>query len=77
MTNDKIAHDTYRKLKYFFDNKIKIHFKDFNNVFYNGEIVDLDGIHLTMVLNERKRGTLPFLLEQINPDSIFKMEEKA
>ena len=75
MTEDKTTHDTYRKLKYFYDNKTLVHFKDFNNVFYNGEILDLDEKHLTLVLNERRKGEMPILLEHINPNSIFKFKE--
>jgi hypothetical protein len=76
MTKDKIAHDTYRKLKVFYDNKILVHFKDFNEIFYNGEIISLDQIGLSMLFKENKRGTIPFLLEEINPDSIVKFKEE-
>ena len=75
MTNDKIAHDIFRKLHYFFENKIKIHFKDFDGIFYNGYIIDLNEEKLSMVFNERVKGTLPFLLEHINPDSIREFQE--
>ena len=75
MTKDKIAHDAYRKLKYFYDNKILIHFKDFNEIFYNGEIIDLDEKILSMTFKERVRGVIPFLLEEVNPDSIFMFKE--
>lgn len=74
MTKDKIAHDSYRKLLYFFENKIPIHFKDFDDIFYNGLILDLNKEKLTMVLQERVKGTMPVLLEYINPDSIRQME---
>jgi len=76
MTNDKIAHESYRKFLWFFENKIKVHFKDFDEVFYNGTIIDLNEKKSTMILQERVRGTIPFLLENINPDSIVKMEER-
>lgn len=75
MTNDK-AHDTYRKLLYFFENNIKIHFKDLDGIFYNGLIIDLSETKLTMVLRERIRGEIPFLLEHINSNSISKFTEK-
>jgi len=76
MTDDKIAHESYRKILYFFENKIKVHFKDFDEIFYNGLILDLNENKLTMVLKERVKGTMPFLLEKIKPDSIRKMEER-
>jgi len=76
MTKEKIANDTYRKLIYFFENEIKVHFKDFDEIFYNGLIIDLNEEKNTMVFNERVKGTIPILLEFINPDSIVKFEEK-
>ena len=75
MTNDKRTEETYRKLLYFFENQIKVHFKDFNNIFFNGLILDLNYSKLTMVLQERMKGTVPILLEEINSDSIFMFEE--
>lgn len=70
MTKDKIAQDSYRKLLYFFENKIRIHFKDFDEIFYNGLIIDLNGEKKTMVFVEDVKGTMPILLEFVNPDSI-------
>jgi len=75
MTKDKIAGDAYRKLVYFFENKIKIHFKDFDKIFYNGLIIDLNEKKKTMVLMERIKGTIPILLEFVNPDSISEYKE--
>ena len=75
MTNDKIGYDSYRKLLYFFENKIQVHFKDLDEVFYNGLILDLNEEKLTMVFTERVKGTMPILLECINPESIRKFTE--
>ena len=75
MTKDKIAKDSYRKLLYFFENKIWVHFKDFDKIFYNGLIIDLNEDKMTMVIQERVRGEFPFLLECVNPDSIAKFNE--
>lgn len=74
MTNE-IGQKNYRQLLYFFENKIKIHFKDFDNIFYNGLILDLSEKKLTMVLQERIRGTIPILLEFIKPESITEFKE--
>ena len=74
MTNE-IGQEVYRKLSYFFDNKIKVHFKDVDEIFYNGLIIDLNKPKLTLVLNERVRGTIPILLEFINPNSIEEFKE--
>ena len=75
MTKIKIAQDSYRKLHYFFENKIKVHFKDFDEIFYNGIIIDLNEEKLTMVLAENQMGTMPILLECVNPDSIREYTE--
>ena len=74
MTKDKIAEESYRKLVYFFENKIKVHFKDLDEIFYNGLIIDLNEYKKTIVLDERVKGMMPILLEFINPDSIRKFE---
>ena len=73
----RIGEENYRKLLYFFEKKIKIHFKDLDDIFYNGVIIDLDQEKLCMVLRERIRGTLPILLEFIKPDSIVEFKEEG
>jgi len=75
MTNE-IGKNNYRKLLYYFENQIKVHFKDLDEIFYNGLILDLNENKLTLVLSERVRGEVPMLLEQINPDSITKFKER-
>ena len=76
MTNENEKGQTnYRKLLYFFENKIKVHFKDLDEIFYNGIILDLSEEKLTMVLQERVRGTIPILLEFINHNSIQEFKE--
>lgn len=76
MTKEKIAQDSYRRLIYFYENEIKIHFKDFNDVWYNGLILDLNSETKTMVLKENVRGTIPMGLEDVNPDTIVKFVPK-
>ena len=75
MTKEKIAIESYRKLLYFFENKINVHFKDFDDIFYNGLIIDLNEEKKIIVLNEKVKGTIPILLEDVNPDSISKYRE--
>jgi len=75
MTKDKIAQDAYRKLIYFYKDKIKVHFKDFNDIFYNGLVIDLNDASKIMILIENVKGTIPILLEDVNPDSICKYKE--
>lgn len=76
MKNDT-AKEVYRKLLYFFDNQIWVHFKDLDGIFYNGLILDLNEEKFTLVIKERIRGTMPFLLEHINPNSIEKFKSEV
>ncbi|KKL91550.1 hypothetical protein LCGC14_1893610 [marine sediment metagenome] len=76
MTNET-GQMNYRKLLYFFENKIKVHFKDLDHIFYNGLILDLSETKLTMVLQERIRGNIPILLEFINPNSIQEFKDRG
>ena len=73
--DNEIGQKNYRKLLYFFKNKIKVHFKDLDEIFYNGLILDLSEEKLTMVLQERVRGNIPILLEFIRHDSIQEFRE--
>ena len=72
---DEKGQKVYRKLIYFFENNLKVHFKDLDKIFYNGIIIDLNENKLTLILRERIRGTIPILLEAINPDSIEEFKE--
>ena len=74
---NEIGNRNYRQLLYYFENKIKIHFKDLDEIFYNGLIIDLSETKLTMVLQERIRGTIPILLEFIKPNSIQEYREEG
>ncbi len=74
MTNE-IGDINYRKLVYFYENKILIHFKDMNNIFYNGLILNLDREKHIMLIEERVRGNLPIILEEIKSDSICEFTE--
>ncbi len=76
MTNE-IGQTNFRRLSYFAENKIKVHFKDLDNIFYNGLIVDLNEDKLTMVFVERVRGTIPILLECVKSDSIQEFKEEG
>jgi hypothetical protein len=74
MINEK-GQRNYRKLIYYFEQKIPIHFKDLDGIFYNGLILDLSENKLTMVLRERVKGSIPILLECIKHDSICEFRE--
>lgn len=69
--------EAYRKLILFYIQKIKVHFTTNNGNFYNGTILDISESKLTLVLEEDEMGVVPFLLEEINPNSIkgFKPKE--
>ncbi len=70
MPNKANAEKTYNLLIYFFENKIKVHFKDMNNHFYNAKIITLNKEYMNMVIVENYRGTMALSLEDINPTSI-------
>jgi len=76
MTNDK-AKRIYRKLNYFYENQIPVHFKLETGEFRNGEILDLNSEKLTLILKEFVFGEIPFLLEDINIDSISKFKKRG
>ncbi len=69
MTNE-IGDVNYRKLVYFYKNKILVHFKDLNDIFYNGLILNLNREGHILILKERMRGDIPITLENIKSDSI-------
>lgn len=75
MTDDK-NNEIFRKLFYFFEKQIPVHFKDKDEIFYNGYIIDLSEEKNIIVLKERIKGTMPILLECIKSDSIRKMEAR-
>ena len=77
MTNDDKGHRVFRKLNYFFENQIPVHFKIENGDFRNGLVLDLNEDKLTLVLREFVFGEMPFLLEDIKEESIRKFEEKV
>ena len=70
MINDKGLRN-YRRFLYFQEKHIAVHFSiEFTKEWHNGTIIDLDEKKLTLVLMEFKKGEIPFLLENINEDSI-------
>ncbi len=75
---EEIGKKVYRKLLWFYEKKIPIHFCLLERYGWkNGEIIDLNEKKLTLILKEFKEGKLPFLLEEINIDTIkaFKKNE--
>lgn len=69
--------DVYRKLLYFYQHNIPVHFSLVRGGWKNGLIRDLNGRTLSIVLREYKEGTLIFLCEEINPESIEEYREKS
>jgi hypothetical protein len=66
----------YRKLLYFFTNKISVHFTLIKGGWKNGEIIDLSEEKLTLVLKEFVEGSIPFLCEEIELGSIKEYRRK-
>ena len=75
--NNELGKQVYRKLIYFYEKKILVHFSLNSGGWKNGEIIDLDEEKLTLVLKENVEGELPFLLEDIKLDSIKQFREKG
>jgi len=77
--NDELKHQIYRKLLPYLERKIPVHFCLVKGGWKNGDILDLSLTNLTLVLKEFKEGELPFLLEDIDVDSIrpFKKKQKV
>ncbi len=75
--NNEIGKNVYRKLVYFFENKMPIHFTLKYGGWKNGIILDLNEKKLTLVLKEFVEGEMAFLLEDINIESIKKFMEKG
>lgn len=67
----------YRKLYYYFENKIPIHFCLVRGGWKNGLILDLNEQKLTLVLSEFVEGTLPFLCEEIDFRTIEEFRRKS
>ena len=79
-TSNEIGKKVFRKLSWFYKQKLPIHFCLLNQFGWkNGEILDLDEAKLTLVLKEFKEGELPFLCEEINISTIkqFKKPDKS
>ncbi len=74
--NNEQGLKVYRKLLYFKKNNLPIHFVLYTGGWKNGKITDLNEEKLTLVLKEFVEGMLPFLLEDIIPESIKEYKEK-
>ena len=75
--NNELGKQVCRKLVYFYENKIPIHFILISGGWKNGEILKLDEDKLTFVLKEFVEGELPFLCEEIDLNSINKFRKKG
>ena len=62
----------YRKLLYFYENQLVIHFKLISGEFRNGIIRNLNREEAVMNINEFKIGDISVLFEDINENSIEK-----
>jgi hypothetical protein len=71
----------YRKLYGFYQQGTAVHFRLIDGgdagLWRNGMILTLDITSLTMILNELVLGEIPFLLEEIDEDSIVKYTTKV
>ena len=75
--NNELGKQVYRKLTYFYENEILVHFSLNSGGWKNGKIIDLNEKKLTLILKENVEGELPFLCEEIKINSISKFKEKG
>ena len=75
--NDEIGKKVFRKLLYFYENEIPVHFDLISNGWKNGKIKELNEERLTFILEENLEGELHFLCEEVDPDSIVKFKERG
>ena len=75
--NNELGKQVCRKLTYFYENKILVHFSLISGGWKNGKIINLNEEKLTFVLKENYEGNLPFLCEDIILNSIAKFTKKG
>lgn len=68
----KLNELTKAKVKYFFDNKIKVHIFRTNGFFHNGLI--LEYVEDYLIIDDKRNGSTPIYFIEIK--EIEKMEEK-
>lgn len=71
--NDDEKRILTKRMKYFFENKIKVHIKKNNGFFYNGLILELEGDLL--IIDDEKNKAMPIYIEEIK--DIEKRREKV
>lgn len=72
------GNQAYRKLEYFYKNKILVHLKTKGESWYNGKILELNKDKNIVVLDELKNGVVSVLLEEVKVNTItsYKRLEK-
>lgn len=73
---NEVGERIYRKLLYYFENKIPVHIKLHSGEWKNGNVIDLSQTKHTLVLQEFVEGSVPILLEDINERTISAFREK-
>ena len=76
MINENNADDVMRKLKYFLDNKIPVHFTEVDGTFYNGILKDIVVEEKVICIIDRKDGMNIILAESIVISSIAPVKEE-
>ena len=76
MINEKNADDVMRKLKYFLDNNIPVHFSEEDGTFYNGLLKELVVESNLVCIIDRKDGMNIVLADKIIIGTIAQVKEE-
>lgn len=76
MINENNANEVMRKLKYFLDNKIPVHFSEEDGTFYNGVLKELVEDDKLVCIIDRKDGMNIILAEKIILGTIAPVKEE-
>jgi hypothetical protein len=76
MINENNANDVMRKLKYFLDNNIPVHFSEEDGTFYNGSLKDLVIEDNLVCIIDRKDGMNIILADKIILGTIAPVKEE-
>lgn len=76
MMNENNADDVMRKLKYFLDNKIPVHFTEEDGTFYNGILKDIVLEDKVICIIDRKDGMNIILADKIILGTIAPVKEE-
>lgn len=76
MNNDKDNDTILKKLEIYFLRQSLLHIDCFDGRFYNGVLIEVNDVKEFVILNDRKLGEIPILLEEIKTIEPYVREVK-